>query len=436
MRIAYLTNQYPKVSHTFIRREIVALEAEGVEVERYSVRRTNEKLSDPADVAEAEQTHVVLDGGARRLGTAIAKTVARSPLGFVKALRRSVSMGVNSERGVVRHFAYLAEACVLRDWFERERIDHVHVHFGTNSATVALLCKELGGPGYSMTVHGPEEFDKPDLIRLREKLESAEFVAGVSSFGKSQLMRLTNEEAQWEKVHVVRCGVDSQFLEGEPSPVPSARRLVCVGRLSPQKGQLLLIEAAAKLKQSGADFELVLVGDGELRELIEAAIREHDLGANVRITGWSSNDEVRKEIVAARALVLPSFAEGLPVVIMEALALGRPVVSTYIAGIPELVETGKNGWLVPAGSVDALVRAMREVLDADPKRLEELGREGQKRVRELHDIRTNARVLRRLLEGALGHAEVIDMAPARAASDVTGSPSSTDERSGAPGRRP
>jgi glycosyltransferase involved in cell wall biosynthesis len=409
VRIAYLTNQYPKVSHTFIRREIVALESEGVEVERYSVRRTNEKLSDPADVAEADQTHVVLDGGVKRLGTAIAKTVARHPLGFVKALKRSVSMGVNSERGVVRHFAYLAEACVLRDWFERESIDHVHVHFGTNSATVALLCKELGGPGYSMTVHGPEEFDKPDLIRLREKLESAEFVAGVSSFGKSQLMRLTNEQEQWEKVHVVRCGVDSQFLEAEPTPVPSDKRLVCVGRLSPQKGQLLLIEAAAQLEKSGADFELVLVGDGELRELIERGIAEHGLEKHVRITGWSSNDEVRREIVAARALVLPSFAEGLPVVIMEALGLGRPVVSTYIAGIPELVETGKNGWLVPAGSVDALVRAMREVLDADPKKLGELGREGQRRVRELHDIRSNARVLRKLIEGAVGHGAVIEM---------------------------
>jgi colanic acid/amylovoran biosynthesis glycosyltransferase len=396
VRVAYLTNQYPKVSHTFIRREIAALEAEGMEIERFSVRRTEETLSDPADVAEAKQTHVVLDGGVKRLGASLVRAAASHPIGFARALKKTVEMGVNSERGVVRHFAYLAEACVLRDWFERGRIEHVHVHFGTNSATVALLCKALGGPGYSMTVHGPEEFDKPDLIRLREKLESAEFVAGVSSFGKSQLMRLTTDD--WEKVHVVRCGVDAQFLENEPTPVPSARRLVCVGRLSPQKGQLLLIEAAARLKKSGADFELVLVGDGELREPIERAIRENDLGKNVRITGWSSNDEVRKEIVAARALVLPSFAEGLPVVIMEALGLGRPVVSTYIAGIPELVETGKNGWLVPAGSVDALVVAMKEVLDADPAKLAELGREGQTRVRELHDITKNARVLRKLIE--------------------------------------
>ena len=400
-KIAYLTNQYPKVSHTFIRREIQALEDEGLEVERYSVRRTVDDLADPADRAEATKTKVVLDGGAAVLAAGIAKSALLRPGRLARAAARAVKMGVKSERGVARHFAYLAEACVLRDWMKRASVDHVHVHFGTNSATVALLCKELGGPSYSFTVHGPEEFDKPDLIRLSEKIEEAEFVAGVSSFGRSQLYRRVDAR-HWPKVHVVRCGVDSSFLDASSSDdggesFPTAPRLVCVGRLCEQKGQLLLVEAAARLKEAGRSFQLVLVGDGEMRPNVEQLIERYGLRETVMITGWMSGDDVRDELLKARAMVLPSFAEGLPVVIMEALGLGRPVISTYVAGIPELVENGKCGWLVPAGSVDALEVAMKEVLDADVADLARLGQEGRRRVAEFHDIRKNARTLRELI---------------------------------------
>ena len=395
-KIAYLTNQYPKVSHTFIRREIQALEDEGLEVERYSVRRTVDDLADPADREEATKTKVVLDGGAASLAAGIAKSAFLRPGRFAKAAARAMRMGVKSERGVARHFAYLAEACILREWMNRASVDHVHVHFGTNSATVALLCKELGGPTYSFTVHGPEEFDKPDLIRLGEKIEEAEFVAGVSSFGRSQLYRRVDSR-HWPKVHVVRCGVDASFLDGKGVAFPSEPRLVCVGRLCEQKGQLLLVEAAGRLKAAGRAFQLVLVGDGEMRADVEELIERHGLHDHVTITGWMSGDEVRSELLKARAMVLPSFAEGLPVVIMEALGLGRPVISTYVAGIPELVENGKCGWLVPAGSVDALEKAMLEVLDAEPADLAKLGIEGQRRVAEFHDVRKSARALRDLM---------------------------------------
>ena len=395
-KIAYLTNQYPKVSHTFIRREIQALEDEGLEVERYSVRRTTDALADPADRDEAERTKVVLDGGVTGLAAGLARNALQRPACFAKAAARAVRMGVRSERGIARHVAYLAEACVLRDWMKRASVDHVHVHFGTNSTTVALLCKELGGPSYSFTVHGPEEFDKPELIRLSEKIEEAEFVAGVSSFGRSQLYRRVDAE-HWPKVHVVRCGVDASFLDGNGVAFPSAPRLVCVGRLCEQKGQLLLIEAAGRLKEAGLDFELILVGDGEMRRDVEKRIAEYGLERNVTITGWMSGQDVREELLKARAMVLPSFAEGLPVVIMEALGLGRPVISTYVAGIPELVENGKCGWLVPAGSVDALEDAMRQVLEASPADLARLGEEGRRRVAEFHDVRKNARTLHELM---------------------------------------
>ncbi|MEM9188878.1 MAG: glycosyltransferase [Myxococcota bacterium] len=396
MKIAYLTNQYPKVSHTFIRREIRALEEEGLEVERFSVRESPDQLQDPEDQEEALRTRVVLKDGVRGLLGGMARRAVKSPLKFAKATRTAVEMGIGSERGVLRHLAYLGEACVLEDWLAKSDCEHVHAHFGTNSTTVAMLCHELGGPTYSFTVHGPEEFDKPHIIGLGRKIAESKFVAGVSSFGRSQLYRHA-AQSHWDKVHVVRCGVDHRFLEQELTPVPEAPRLTCVGRLCEQKGQLLLVEATAKLKARGRDFELVLVGDGEMRREVEDLIHRHQLEGQIKITGWMSNDAVRDHIVDSRALVLPSFAEGLPVAIMEALGLGRPVVSTYIAGIPELVEPEACGWLVPAGSVDALVEAMDQVLGADQATLSKMGAEGQRRVREMHDVRKNAAGLHALI---------------------------------------
>ena len=213
-----------------------------------------------------------------------------------------------------------------------------------------MLVHELGGPRWSFTVHGPEEFDKAPLIGLAEKIRRCTFVVAISSYGRSQLYRIV-EQQHWPKVHVVHCGLEPDFLAAPATPVPATPRLVCVGRLCEQKGQLLLIEAAGRLAARGVAFELVLAGDGELRDEIEALIRKNNLTSRVRITGWISSNDVSDEILAARALVLPSFAEGLPVVIMEAMALSRPVISTFVAGIPELVRPGNTaGWCRPATS--------------------------------------------------------------------------------------
>lgn len=395
VKIAYLTNQYPKVSHTFVRREIAALEDLGHSVSRFSIRQTNETLTDEADRLEEERTRVVLASGVFGLMAGLLSCAVRHPVSLIRGILLAWKIGWRSESGMLRHCAYLAEACILLRWIRREDCQHVHSHFGTNSTTVAMLCRTLGGPPYSFTVHGPEEFDKPALIALRTKIERAAFVAGVSSFGRSQLYRHCDLR-DWPKIHVVRCGVDDGFLDVEADVPPSAPRLVCVGRLCEQKGQLLLIEAAAKILKTGLDFELILVGDGEMRSEVETLIERYSLSKRVTITGWATNEEVRQQIRQARALVLPSFAEGLPVVIMEALALCRPVVSTYVAGIPELVEPGACGWLAPAGSVDDLVVAMREALLASPEELLRLGKEGQKRVCERHDARVNAGILQGL----------------------------------------
>ena len=398
MKIAYLVNQYPAISHTFVRREIRALEDLGVEVERFSMRRVKDALQDPADRAEAERTRVILDRGVRGLASGLVRSALKRPRALARAARRAVELGMRSDRGMLYQGAYLAEACVLVDWLEQAGVEHVHAHFGTNSASVAMLARELGGPEFSFTTHGPEEFDKPEAIKLGAKVEAARFVAAISSFGRSQIWRRVAAK-DWSKVHIVRCGLDAAFLEREPTPVPDVPRVCCVGRLNEQKGHTLLIEAVAKLVREGVDVQLVLVGDGELRGAIEKRIAELGIQANVTITGWASGDVVRREILASRAMVLPSFAEGLPVVIMEALALGRPVISTYVAGIPELIEPGVCGWLAPAGSVDATAEAIRECLATDVKTLTRMGAEGRRRVLAMHDVRESARRLKALLEG-------------------------------------
>jgi glycosyltransferase involved in cell wall biosynthesis len=258
----------------------------------------------------------------------------------------------------------------------------LHAHFGTNPAAVALLCRVLGGPTYSFTVHGPEEFDHPSELSLGAKIESAAFVVAISDFGRSQLYRWC-APADWPKIHVVRCGVDDAFLRTHPEP-PQGHRLVCVGRLCEQKGQFLLLQAVGRLVQERVPVELILAGDGPLRPSLEGEIDRLGLRNTVRMTGWLTNAQVREEMRQARAVVLPSFAEGLPVVLMEALALGRPVITTYVAGIPELVEHGIHGWLVPAGSLDALTDALRQALQAPRSALKALGTAGAARVAEQH----------------------------------------------------
>jgi glycosyltransferase involved in cell wall biosynthesis len=252
-----------------------------------------------------------------------------------------------------------------------------------------MLCHALGGPPYSFTVHGPEEFDKATAIALEEKIKRAAFVVAISSFGKSQLYRWCDRN-QWSKIHEIHCGVDDLFLKQPHIPVPDQPRLVCIGRLCEQKGHLLLVEAAGRLGAEGLTFRLVLVGDGPLRTQIQAMIAQLGLQDHIEITGWASNSEVQQHILASRAMVLPSFAEGLPVVVMEALALSRPVISTYVAGIPELVEPDTCGWLVPPGSVEALTAAMRAALQLPVEKLEQMGRAGAERVAQRHDAALEA----------------------------------------------
>ncbi|WP_188035970.1 glycosyltransferase family 4 protein [Pseudomonas sp. EZ-C24] len=389
MRIAYFINQYPKVSHSFIRREILALERQGIEVQRIALRGWDGELQDNDDIAERSKTRYVLEDGVKGLLKPLLEVLRAQPRRFFRALWLALRMGRRADRSWPYHLIYLAEACRVVQWLQAFGAEHVHSHFGTNSTEVVMLANALGGPHYSFTVHGPEEFDKPQFLHIGEKVRRAAFVAAVSSYGRSQLYRWV-AHAHWDKVKVVHCGLEAAFHAGPPVPVPAVPRLVCVGRLCEQKGQLLLLEAAQKLAAQGTTFELVLAGDGEMRAELETLIARYGLQGQVRITGWISSGQVREELLAARALVLPSFAEGLPVVIMEAMALRRPVLTTYVAGIPELVRPGENGWLFPAGAVQELAAAMADCLGQPDEVLQRMGDAAHQRVLERHDIDTEA----------------------------------------------
>lgn len=396
MKIAYLMNIYPYKSTTFIRREILALERAGFNVNRIALRGWYGDLVEE-DKPERGRTRYVLKKGAPALLMAVMRMMFTQPFNLLRALALAIHMGRRSYRPLTVHLAYLAEACLILPWLRQEGIDHLHTHFGTNSAEVAMLAHVLGGPLWSFTVHGPEEFDRRPLIGLTEKIQRCKFVVAISSFGRSQLYRCV-EPKYWRKVQVVHCGLEPAVFAAANSPAITVRRLVCVGRLGEQKGHLLLLEAARLLAAEGEDFELVLVGDGELRADIETLISDNNLQERVRITGWVADRQVREEILAARALVLPSFAEGLPVVIMEAMALKRPIISTFVAGIPELVRAGEHGWLVPAGDVEALANAMRNCLEAPLETLVRMGEAAQKSVLLHHSIDTEVAKLAKLFE--------------------------------------
>ena len=392
MHVAYLINQYPTISHTFIRNEIAALERQGFHVHRFAVRGWDSELKDPADTAERSRTTYLLKNGSRGPILALARSLVSSPLRTIRALACAMKMSVGSDRSFLYHLIYLGEACIVRAKMDQQGVAHLHAHFGTNAAEVAMLAKMLGVASFSFTVHGPEEFDKPYQLKLNAKIKAARFVAGISSFGRSQLYRFS-DTADWPKIHVVHCGLGDDYLNASSSAYSATPQLVCVGRLCEQKGQLILVRACAILKERGLDFEVLLVGDGEMRAEVENAIMHANLENIVKILGWRGPEDIRQILSASKGLVLPSFAEGLPVVIMEAMSLGRPVISTYVAGIPELVRDAIDGFLVCAGSEMHLADAMERLITLDQSAFQKMGASARDRVGMRHRADTEAKKL-------------------------------------------
>jgi glycosyltransferase involved in cell wall biosynthesis len=399
VNICYFVNTYPLGSSTFIRREILAVERAGANVSRIALR-VGDPLVEPADIEERKKTEYVLAQPIWLLLESALKTTLRAPLRTLRALGLAARIAQRSREGYFRHAAYFVEACHLARRCRDLGIDHVHTHFGTNSAAIAMLANAMGGAPYSFTVHGPEEFDMPLSLSLGDKIARAAFVVGVSSFGRSQLYRWT-DAANWPRVKIVNCGFD-KALFAQVAPLPGQRRLVTIGRLVEQKGQLLLIEAMANAVRICPSLHLTVIGDGVLRGEIETAIRRYGLEQNVTMLGWLDEQAVRRELAAADALVLPSFAEGLPVVLMEAMASARPVITTTIAGIPELVTDKVHGWLVPAGDVGALSDAIVRFAATRLDKLTAMGEACRERALERHDIDGSAAQLIELFAAAMG----------------------------------
>lgn len=382
--VAYLVNRYPLPSHSFIKREILAVEGAGLRVSRFSIRPTDVELPDPGDRAELEHTRAILAVGPLGLALALLRVAVSRPGRFLGATRCVIGLARNAGRRYLAHLAWLAEACVLERWVREGGIGHIHAHFATNSTAVAMLAGRLAGVSYSFAVHGPDDFDRARFLSFPRKVRDAAFVTAISDFCRGQIWRWS-DPADWEKVRILRCGLDRAFLDEPRSDPPDVPRLVTVGRLSAAKGQSLLVDAVAELTRQGVEVELVLVGGGDQREALEERARAAGIADRLQFTGFASGAEVRSWMLSSRAFVSASFAEGLPVVVMEAFALRRPVVATRIAAMAELVRDGENGWLVSSGSRDELVEALRAVLKTPVPRLAEMAAHGYEQVAQRHD---------------------------------------------------
>jgi colanic acid/amylovoran biosynthesis glycosyltransferase len=377
LRVAYLTSRYPSISHTFIHREIVGLRALGAEAHTFTVRPT--QASDALtteDRAEQADTAALLPPGPLA-GARAALLAIRHPIAALDLVRTAVT---GRRPRSVRRAAYAVEALVLSAHLRSRHIEHVHAHFANVASDVAALAAQFGRRTghplrWTFTMHGPTEFGHLDWFGVAWKVEQADGVLCISDFCRSQLMALV-PASHWDKLRVVHCGVPAErFSVPERAGTSGVLRIVCVGRLVPEKAQRLLVEATAELRSRGVDASLVLVGDGPDRADLESSVHDHGIAPHVRFTGAVGQDEILSHYRDADVFCLPSFGEGVPVVLMEAMATGLPVVTTRIAGIPELVEHGVSGHVLPPGRVDVLA-----ALATDPNARRTMGAAGRAKV--------------------------------------------------------
>ena len=400
MRIAYLTSHYPQVSHTFIQREVTALRRTGATAETFAIRRAKaDEVLSHADREEFARTTSLLPVSVAALVAAHARAMMQGPVAYLRTLRKALRLTPGSARGTVWQLFYFGEAILMWRYCLDRGIRHVHVHFANVAADVAMLATTVGRLAqpeeswtWSFTMHGSTEFFDVRHYRLPQKAADAHFVVCVSDFTRSQMMGML-PESEWPKLRVVHCGVDPATY----APVDGHRheaglRVLCVGRLVPGKGQALLLEAIGQLRAGGRDIRCTLVGDGPSRGVLEAAIRKNGMEGAVTLTGAVGQDEIRAAYGAADVFCLPSFAEGLPVVAIEAMSMEIPVVTTLIAGVPELITDDVNGLLVSPGRVDELAAALQRLAD-DPALRRRLGSRGRETVVESFDIDSIGRQL-------------------------------------------
>jgi len=396
--LAYLVSRYPSVSHTFILREVLGLRALGLRVDVASVNPPDRGTAQmtPDERAEADAAYGLKQHGVCGALAALAWAAATRPLALLRTLGQAGGFG----RGFKRLYAlaYAVEAAMVARWMHGCGLRHLHVHFGNEAATVGVLVKTLSGAGLSLTIHGPDEFDDVPGQHLRAKIAAADGVVCISQFGRSQIMRLA-APAHWAKLQLCRLGVDpSRFTPPTRARAGGPLRLLCVGRLTPAKGQLLLVHACAELQREGLSFELMLVGDGPDRARLEESVRRHRLQTHVRFAGPLNQREVLAELARADAFVLPSLAEGIPVVLMEAMASGVPCISCPVNGIPELIDHGHSGLLATPGDVADLIIQLRRMIE-DAGLREHLAVHARSKVEQHFQLERNVARLAAILRG-------------------------------------
>ena len=397
-KIAYLAGEYPLVSLTFIQREIAALRRLGLNVITCSMRRTSSgQHKGPAEKEAARTTFHVIEQMKNPLRLLAAQGAALTrPKAYAKALGLAWKTRSPGLKAMLYQAIYFLEATVLIRHLKAEGVTHMHSHFTTGSTTVAMLASELSGIPYSFTLHGPADFFEPLRWRLDEKTKRAAFVATISNYARAQLMYFS-DPAHWDRIHIIHCGVSPQRYEAAAAPERDTCELLFVGRIAPVKGLRLVLEAMRDLADALPELRLTIVGDGPDRALIETAAKP--LGDRVRFTGYLSQDDVAEALKEADIFVLPSFAEGVPVCLMEAFASSRPVIATQVAGVGELVKTGENGILVPPGNAAELADAIRQ-LARDPDLRAAMGARGRRQVEVDFDIDVEAARLATLFLGA------------------------------------
>ena len=393
LRLAYLTSQYPATSHTFISREVAAVRRLGIRLDTFSIRPpAASELQEDTSRDEVENTFTVLNQPATAFIGAHLGTLATKPGAYLRTLGQAFRHRPPGIRGFALSIAHFTEAVLLGRELGRRGTTRLHNHFANSGATVGYLATRLRAMPWSFTMHGISETDYPAGLLLGRKIEAADFVACVSYFGRAQAMRLVAPE-HWSKIHVVRCGLQLGLLpQHDARPV---KQIIAVGRLSPEKGHAGLLEAFATLVRDMPELELVIVGDGsegdQLRQLA------HQLGINDQVifAGRCGERDTLERIAKADVLVLSSLMEGLPIVLMEAMAMGTAVIASRVAGIPELVKDGENGILFTPSDWDDLAACMRRMASDDALR-ERLATTARAAVASEFDIDKSAEQLVRL----------------------------------------
>ena len=388
--LAYLISTYPTLSMTFVLREVVGLRQMGFRIETASINRPDrpESLLTAVEAAEAKRTYCVKRHGAAGAAAAHLRTLGTNFGGYWRGLRMAFGLAGLDLPRLFLYLMYWTEALMVGQWLRRNRLRHLHVHLASQAASVGLFVRRVFGFGYSITVHGPDEFYDAERQLLAEKIEAADFVCCISSFARSQMMK-QSPYRNWNKFVVSPLGVDPEHFR--PQPFRAAAdpfEILCVGRLTSAKGQHVLIDAVERLREEGRRVRLRLVGNGP----DDAALREHASQIKfpecVVFEGAVNQDRIRGFYAEADVFCLPSFAEGVPVVLMEAMAMEIPCVTTHITGIPELIRDGVDGLLVAPSNLDALAGALARLMDSTELR-ERVGKSGRARVVELYDLERN-----------------------------------------------